>query len=74
MKIVKFGGKSLANGKNHRLDIIERKIKQEEKIAIVVSARMDELDDILIIAAKNRITNTLKFKSYQDGLKALIFD
>jgi aspartokinase len=37
------------------LDIIERKIKQEEKIAIVVSARgnaTDELDDILIIATK----------------------
>jgi hypothetical protein len=33
MKIVKFGGKSLANGEgiNTVLDIIERKIKQEEK-------------------------------------------
>jgi aspartokinase len=33
MKIVKFGGKSLANGEgiNTVLDIIEGKIKQEEK-------------------------------------------
>jgi aspartokinase len=38
-------------GINTVLDI-ERKIKQEEKIAIVVSARnaTDELDDILIAA------------------------
>jgi aspartokinase len=36
MKIVKFGGKSLANGEgiNTVLNIIEGKIKQEEKIAI----------------------------------------
>jgi hypothetical protein len=40
MKIVKFGGKSLLMGRNqYRLDIIERKIKQEEKIAIVISER-----------------------------------
>jgi aspartokinase len=61
MKIVKFGGKSLANeGINTVLDIIEGKIKQEKKIAIVVSARgkaTDELDDILTIAAKTEITN-----------------
>jgi hypothetical protein len=52
MKIVKFGGKSWLMGRNqYRLDIIERKIKQEEKIAIVISARgnaTDELDDILL--------------------------
>jgi aspartokinase len=45
---------------NTVLDIIEGKIKQEEKIAIVVSARgkaTDELDDILTIAAKTEITN-----------------
>jgi aspartokinase len=62
MKIVKFGGKSLANGEgiNTVVNIIEGKIKQEKKIAIVVSARgkaTDELDDILTIAAKMEITN-----------------
>jgi aspartokinase len=62
MKIIKFGGKSLANGEgiNKVLDIIEDKIKQQEKIAIVVSARQnatDELDDILTIAAKTEITS-----------------
>jgi aspartokinase len=45
MKIVKFGGKSLANGEgiNTVVNIIEGKIKQEEKIAIVVSARGKQL-------------------------------
>jgi aspartokinase len=43
MKIVKFGGKSLANGEDQVLNIIEGKIKQEEKIAIVVSARGKQL-------------------------------
>jgi aspartokinase len=45
---------------NKVLDIIEDKIKQQEKIAIVVSARQnatDELDDILTIAAKTEITS-----------------
>jgi aspartokinase/homoserine dehydrogenase 1 len=81
MKIVKFGGKSLANGEgiNKVLDIIESKIKQQEKIAIVVSARenaTDELDDILTIAAKNGNYKPLleSFKTYQkDGFDAVDF-
>jgi aspartate kinase len=81
MKIVKFGGKSLANGEgiNTVLDIIERKIKEEEKIAIVVSARgnaTDELDDILTIAAKNGNYKPLleSFKTYQkEGFHAVDF-
>jgi aspartokinase/homoserine dehydrogenase 1 len=81
MKIVKFGGKSLANGEgiNKVLDIIEAKIKQQEKIAIVVSARenaTDELDDILTIAAKNGNYKPLleSFKTYQkDGFDAVDF-
>jgi aspartate kinase len=81
MKIVKFGGKSLANGEgiNKVLDIIVGKIKQEEKIAIVVSARgnaTDELDDILTIAAKNGNYQPLleSFKEYQkDGFEAVDF-
>jgi aspartokinase len=59
MKIVKFGGKSLANGEgiNTVVNIIEGKIKKK-KSPIVVSARgkaTDELDDT--IAAKMEITN-----------------
>ena len=72
MKIVKFGGKSLANGQgiNKVLDIVADKIKSEEKIAIVVSARgnaTDELEDILTIAAKNGNYKPLleSFKAYQ---------
>ncbi|MCG9794177.1 bifunctional aspartate kinase/homoserine dehydrogenase I [Flavobacterium algicola] len=81
MKIVKFGGKSLANGEgiNKVLDIVVGKIKQNEKIAIVVSARgnaTDELDDILTIAAKNGNYKPLleSFKTYQkDGFEAVDF-
>jgi homoserine O-acetyltransferase len=74
MKILKFGGKSLVNNKgiNAVLNIIEGKIKEEEKIAIVVSARgnaTDELDDILTIAVKNGNYKPLleSFKTYQKG-------
>lgn len=74
MKILKFGGKSLVNDKgiNAVLNIIEGKIKEEEKIAIVVSARgnaTDELDDILTIAVKNGNYKPLleSFKTYQKG-------
>ena len=72
MKIVKFGGKSLANGQgiNKVLDIVADKIKSKQKIAIVVSARgnaTDELEDILTIAAKNGNYKPLleSFKAYQ---------
>ncbi|MDQ5929483.1 MAG: bifunctional aspartokinase / homoserine dehydrogenase 1 [Bacteroidota bacterium] len=72
MKIVKFGGKSLANGQgiNKVLDIVVDKISKEEKIALVVSARgnaTDELQDILTIAAKNGNYKPLleSFKTYQ---------
>ena len=52
MKVVKFGGKSLASGKglDSVLNIIETKIKNNEKIAVVVSARgktTDHLESIL---------------------------
>jgi hypothetical protein len=58
----KIWRKSLANGEgiNKVLDIIEDKIKQQEKIAIVVSARQMQQqmsDDILTIAAKTEITS-----------------
>ena len=81
MKILKFGGKSLANGEgiNTVLNIIESKIKQEEKVAVVVSARgkaTDELDDILTIAVKNGNYKPLleSFKKYQkDGFDSIDF-
>ncbi|WP_456312926.1 bifunctional aspartate kinase/homoserine dehydrogenase I [Pseudomonas shirazensis] len=72
MKILKFGGKSLANGEglNKVVSIISDKVNQGEKIAVVVSARgnaTDELEDILRIAAKNGNYKPLleSFKAYQ---------
>jgi len=48
MKILKFGGKSLANGigLQNVIDIISNKVKKSEKIAVVVSAR-DNTTNIL---------------------------
>ena len=75
MKILKFGGKSLANGEgiNKVLDIIIDKKSKGENIAVVVSARgnaTDELEDILTIAAKNGNYKPLleSFKSYQQDI------
>ncbi|WP_103866101.1 bifunctional aspartate kinase/homoserine dehydrogenase I [Aquimarina sp. I32.4] len=67
MKILKFGGKSLANGKGIRavIDIIEEKVKKGERIAVVLSARgnsTDELEEILEKAVNN--------ESYQEQLDA----
>ncbi|MBU0940648.1 MAG: bifunctional aspartate kinase/homoserine dehydrogenase I [Bacteroidetes bacterium] len=81
MKIVKFGGKSLANGEGIEtvLNILEEKVEQNEKFAVVVSARAkatDELGDILTIAAKNGNYKPLleSFKNYQkDGFDAVDF-
>lgn len=75
MKIVKFGGKSLANGKGleRTLEIINDKIKNEEHISVVVSARgntTDQLESILE-KAKNNIPYLEEFeelKSYQKEL------
>ncbi|MEX6625426.1 bifunctional aspartate kinase/homoserine dehydrogenase I [Tenacibaculum salmonis] len=57
MKILKFGGKSLSNnGISNVISIIEEKVNNQEKIAIVVSARgnaTDELENILNKSAKN---------------------
>ncbi len=67
IKVLKFGGKSLANGQGleNALEIISDKYKSEEKIAVVVSARgnsVRELDAILQLA-KNK-------QSYQQELNA----
>ena len=57
MIVVKFGGKSLANGKGlkHTLAIVENKIKNGEKIAIVVSARGETTDHLESILEKAKI-------------------
>ncbi|TPN85914.1 bifunctional aspartate kinase/homoserine dehydrogenase I [Aquimarina algicola] len=67
MKILKFGGKSLANGKGVHtvIDIIGDKIKKGEKITVVLSARgntTNELEEILEKARNN--------EGYQEQLKA----
>jgi len=66
MKVVKFGGKSLANGKGLDcvLNIITTKIKNNEKIAVVVSARgktTNHLDSILE-KAKNSLPYLEEFE------------
>ncbi|WP_408022148.1 bifunctional aspartate kinase/homoserine dehydrogenase I [Sinomicrobium oceani] len=74
MKVLKFGGKSLANGEGitNALQIIEDKIAQGEKITVVVSARgnaTNELEDLLEKAAKGEdYTEPLQaFKDYQQA-------
>lgn len=55
MKILKFGGKSLANGQGIKnvISIIQRKVADQEKIIIVLSARgntTDQLQELLSLA------------------------
>ncbi len=59
MKVVKFGGKSLANGKGleSAIEIIISKIKEGERITVVASARgntTDSLEAILELAVKKK--------------------
>jgi homoserine O-acetyltransferase len=72
LKVVKFGGKSLANGVglNRVLEIISEKIKSGESITVVVSARgatTDWLEEILEKAKNNHsyITHFDDLKKYQ---------
>ena len=72
MKVVKFGGKSLANGKGleHAIEIIKNKHQNKEKITIVVSARGTSTNDLEAIlkkaaAKKEYKTKFEKFKNYQ---------
>ena len=72
MKVLKFGGKSLANGKGleNAIEIIVDKYKSEEKITVVASARgnsTNELESILQnAAAKTEYKSKfLAFKEYQ---------
>lgn len=72
MKILKFGGRSLANGKglDTVLNIVEQKIKQGENITLVVSARANATDDLLTILEKAALGEPYlpafnDFKEYQ---------
>lgn len=72
MKVLKFGGKSLANGEGLEkvISIIENKVNAGEKISVVVSARgnaTDELEDILNKAHKGKDfkEDFEVFKNYQ---------
>ncbi len=67
VKVLKFGGKSLANGNGLErvVSIIENKVEKGENLAVVVSARgnaTDQLEAILETAAKN--------EAYQEQLEA----
>jgi hypothetical protein len=61
----------------YSFDIIEGKVKQQEKIAVWFPARgkTDELDDILTIAAKNGNYKPLleSFKPIKDGFEVVDF-
>jgi homoserine O-acetyltransferase len=72
IKVLKFGGKTLANGDglNRVLDIISNKVKDKEKIAVVLSARGDStniLEQILVNAKNNDSYKKIfeDFKNYQ---------
>ena len=66
MKVLKFGGKSLANGEglNKVLSIIENKVNDGEKITAVVSARGNATDDLETILNK-----ALKGQEYKEQLE-----
>ncbi|MUH36299.1 bifunctional aspartate kinase/homoserine dehydrogenase I [Zobellia amurskyensis] len=71
-KVLKFGGKSLANGEGLErvLDIIKAKVKEGENIAVVLSARekgTDQLEAILEKAVKgeNYYKDFEAFEKYQ---------
>ncbi|QWX84146.1 bifunctional aspartate kinase/homoserine dehydrogenase I [Cellulophaga sp. HaHaR_3_176] len=74
IKILKFGGKSLANGDglNRVLDIITAKVKKGENIGVVLSARgkaTDQLENILKKASKRKdyLKDFESFKDYQNA-------
>lgn len=72
IKILKFGGKSLANGKGLEsvLKIISKKVREKEYFAVVLSARdraTDQLETMLKKAAKGKGFNEdlILFSDYQ---------
>lgn len=81
MKVLKFGGKSLANGEglNKVISIIENKVNAGEKIAVVASARGNATDELEAILNKAHRGKAYKddfeaFKTYQkEPLKTIDF-
>lgn len=74
MKVLKFGGKSLANGKgiDQVISIIAKKYFDGETISVVVSARGNATDELLDIldnakSGKNYALGLNKFKEYQSA-------
>lgn len=67
MKILKFGGKSLANGKGIKsaIQIIKEKAAQQEDIAVVLSARGNATDELLEMLEK-----AIRKESYHEQLTA----
>tara|TARA_R110002049_G_scaffold298542_1_gene488306 strand:+ start:1627 stop:5028 length:3402 start_codon:yes stop_codon:yes gene_type:complete len=67
MKVLKFGGKSLANGEglNKVISIIANKVNAGEKIAVVVSARGSATDELEAVLNKAH-----KGKDYKDDFEA----
>ncbi|PTX63683.1 aspartate kinase /homoserine dehydrogenase [Kordia periserrulae] len=67
MKILKFGGTSLANGKGIKatIDIIKEKAKKQEHIAVVLSARGNATDELLEMLEK-----AINKESYHEQLTA----
>lgn len=81
MKVLKFGGKSLANGEGLEkvISIIKDKVDSGEKITVVVSARGNSTDELEAILSKSYKGQDYKadfevFKAYQkEPLKAVDF-
>ncbi|GGD14430.1 bifunctional aspartate kinase/homoserine dehydrogenase I [Hyunsoonleella pacifica] len=67
IKVLKFGGKSLANGKGLEtvLSIIANKVEAGERITVVVSARGSATDDL-----EAMLNKALDGKPYQEDLEA----
>lgn len=82
MKILKFGGKSLANGEglHHVVQTIAQKYFNNESLAVVVSARGNTTDELVILLKKAQANIPYKadfelFKAYQlEGVSENIFE
>ena len=82
MKILKFGGKSLANGEglHHVVQTIAQKYFNNESLAVVVSARGNTTDELVILLKKAQANIAYKsdfesFKVYQlEGVSENIFE
>ncbi|MCM2302335.1 MAG: bifunctional aspartate kinase/homoserine dehydrogenase I [Flavobacteriaceae bacterium] len=70
MKIIKFGGKSLANGQGieNVISIIKNKVNLKEKIIIVLSARGNATDclELILDKAKNGEDYAVEWKAFKE--------